>query len=450
MVDWSAFDREIGDAEIVESQNEITRKSRDFYWYSPVLKAKLDDCVADRVVIAKSEADVIGVAHACVRQRIPLTVRGGGTGNYGQAVPVRGGVVLDMTGMGRVLATDGAMVRAEAGAIMKDIDDTLAPDGRELRMHPSTVASASIGGFVGGGAVGVGGITYGRLRDRGNILGVKIVTMEDEPRVIELTGDDVQQVHQAWGTNGIITEVTMPVAPKYDWIEGMAAFETFEQAAGFCQRFGEADGIIKKLDTLLAWPIVSYFKRFNDRLPDGGHIAVFMVAAPYIALFEALVRENAGEVVLLGRLDSDDIDGPPLYEYCWNHTTLYGMRADPAITYIQALFPAGRNLELMSEMRAIFGDEVMIHAEFQRIDGRVLNSALQLVRYTTEERLNEIMDIHVANGVGIANPHTNYLDDSYKRVSLEAQLGLKRRTDPYNLLNPGKIQSEEITEDAAE
>jgi FAD/FMN-containing dehydrogenase len=46
------------------------------------------------------------VAGACARHRVPLTVRGGGTGNYGQCVPLHGGISLDMTGLNRVLAVE--------------------------------------------------------------------------------------------------------------------------------------------------------------------------------------------------------------------------------------------------------------------------------------------------------------------------------------------------------
>ena len=77
----------------------VKQKSRDFFWYSPVLNRQLHQCTADAVISPRDEADVIRVAAACVRHKVPITARGGGTGNYGQAVPLRGGVVLDMTAL---------------------------------------------------------------------------------------------------------------------------------------------------------------------------------------------------------------------------------------------------------------------------------------------------------------------------------------------------------------
>ena len=72
------------------------RRSRDYFWYSPILYETLKDKVADVVVTPRDEAEVVRVAAACAKHRMPLTVRGGATGNYGQCVPLQGGVVLDM------------------------------------------------------------------------------------------------------------------------------------------------------------------------------------------------------------------------------------------------------------------------------------------------------------------------------------------------------------------
>ena len=61
------------------------------------------------------------------------------------------------------------------------------------------------------------------LRDRGNILRLRVVTMEAEPRILELRGADLQKVIHAYGTNGIITELEMPLAPAYRWVDLIVA-----------------------------------------------------------------------------------------------------------------------------------------------------------------------------------------------------------------------------------
>ena len=78
-------------------------------------------------------------------------------------------------------------------------------------MFPSTRGTASIGGFVAGGSGGVGSITWGGLRDFGNVLRLRVLTLEAEPRALELTGEDLHKAVHAYGTNGVITEVEAPL-----------------------------------------------------------------------------------------------------------------------------------------------------------------------------------------------------------------------------------------------
>ena len=141
---------------------------------------------------------MIRVAAACVRHKVPITARGGGTGNYGQAVPLQGGVVLDMTALDTIEWQRPGMLRVGPGRKMIDIDRETRPDGWELRMHPSTKRSATIGGFVAGGSGGVGSVTWGGLREPGNVAAARIVTMEAEPRIIELREAEAQAVNHAY------------------------------------------------------------------------------------------------------------------------------------------------------------------------------------------------------------------------------------------------------------
>jgi FAD/FMN-containing dehydrogenase len=138
--------------------------------------------------------------------------------------------------------------------------------GWELRMAPSTYRTATIGGFIAGGSGGIGSISYGQLRDRGNLHAVRVVTMEDEPRVIELRGDDVHKVNHGYGTNGIITELEIPLGPTYPWAEVIVTFDDFMTAAKFGQALGDSDGLIKKLISINAWPIPSYFAALKNYL----------------------------------------------------------------------------------------------------------------------------------------------------------------------------------------
>jgi FAD/FMN-containing dehydrogenase len=289
-----------------------------------------------------------------------------------------------------------------------------------------------------GGSGGVGSITDGQLRDRGNVNAIRIVTVEEEPRVIELRGDDVHKAAHAWGTSGIITELEIPLGAASPWVDTLVTFPDFMAAVRFGQALGESDGILKKLITPMAWPVTRYFKRLAG-IPEGAHSVMTMVAEPSVEAFGELVRELKGRQGY--RAPAEDFDRtPPLYEYTWNHTTLHAIKIDPAITYLQAIFPPDRDLELVEHLYRHFGDEVMMHLEFMRIGGRVACIGLPLVRFTTEARLNEIMRYHEEHGVTIANPHTYMLEQGGRKVVDAAQVEFKRQVDPFGLLNPGKIR----------
>src|SRR6202166_4826151 len=112
---------DLGDISTVTDPKIVRRRSRDFFWYSPILNEQLDGKSADLIVAPRDEDDVVRVAAACARHRVPMTVRGGGTGNYGQAVPLRGGVLLDVSGLQIIEWIKPGIVRAGAGAKMSAI-----------------------------------------------------------------------------------------------------------------------------------------------------------------------------------------------------------------------------------------------------------------------------------------------------------------------------------------
>src|SRR3984893_15843667 len=153
---------DLGDIPTVTDPKIVRRRSRDFFWYSPILNEQLDGKSADLIVAPRDEAEVVRAAAACARRRVPLTVRAGGTGNYGQAVPLEGGVLLDVTALAAVEWTKPGVMRVGVGAKMNAMDAQLQPSGWELRMHPSTKRTATIGGFVDGGAGGIGSGDYRR------------------------------------------------------------------------------------------------------------------------------------------------------------------------------------------------------------------------------------------------------------------------------------------------
>ncbi|MBS3651289.1 FAD-binding oxidoreductase [Pseudaminobacter sp. 19-2017] len=439
-MDLTALKKELDGTRTEDNPAIVQQKSRDFYWYSPVLKRQLEQVTGDIIVSPKDEAEVIRVLSACYAQGVPVTPRGAGTGNYGQAMPLSGGVVLSLADMNSITEIAPGRVVCGPGAIIADIDRaTRAHSGQELRLHPSTYATASIGGFIAGGSGGVGSINWGGLRDFGNVLRLRVVTMEAEPKVLDLTGEELHKVTHAYGTNGIITEVEMPLTASYDWVDVIVGFDDFADAAHYANALACQDGILTKLITPVAAPAPwLYFKRHQRFLREGQSVVIVMVAPHALDAFLAFTRREKGEVVFDASRVEDKKGLPPAYELAWNHTTLRALRVDPSITYLQSLYPFPNQLELVRRVDAMF-PEVVSHLEFVRFDGNITCFGLPLVKFTTEERLDEIVRTYEDNGCPIFNPHRYTLEEGGMKQTDQIQLAFKRQADPRGLLNPGKM-----------
>src|SRR5580704_15744711 len=99
-------------ARVLTAPAVVDRLSHDFYWYSPVLRPLLAHKTAEVAVQPVSVDEVLAVLRFAGKHEIPLTVRGAGTGNYGQCVPLHGGIVLDLSLMDKLeeITADGVEV----------------------------------------------------------------------------------------------------------------------------------------------------------------------------------------------------------------------------------------------------------------------------------------------------------------------------------------------------
>jgi FAD/FMN-containing dehydrogenase len=434
---------ELPDLDWVSDEGRIARLSQDFNWYSPVLKRQLEGKAAAAAVRPRTEEEIRRLVGVCARLRIPITVRGSGTGNYGQCVPLQGGVLLDMSGYNAFLWARGGAARAQAGIRMWYLEKATRDQGLELRCMPSTYRSATLGGLYGGGFGGIGSINYGPLGSRGNVLGIKAMTIAEEPEIIELRGPEALAMHHVWGTNGLVLEIELAMAPVHDWMETIVTFTSFDAALDFSDVLSRSAGIVKKELAFFASPVPDYIKQLADYLPPGCHACIVLVAESSEAAMLELVAQFGGAVTYRKTAAEVAAGNRTLLEYTWNHTTLHAMRVDKSITYLQSAFTPGQHLEQVRRMEKLLGSEVLMHAEFIRnMDGLMTCTALQLVKFSTEERLQEIMKIHRDNGVRINDPHVFIVEDGRANGELpQPVMDTKKRFDPLGLMNPGKVRA---------
>src|ERR1700686_4512280 len=363
--DIAALSSIIGEeARVVTEPGVVEQLSRDFYWYSPVLRKQLDGKVGEVVVQPLNKEEIQNVLRYCHGRDIAVTTRGAGTGNYGQAIPLHGGVILALMGMDEIEAIQpNGIAVCEPGVRLGVLENEAQKMGWELRCYPSTIAKASLGGFLGGGSGGIGSVAHGNLRDFNTVRALELVTMEAEPRVVFHEGEAVHEILHAWGTNGVITRIWLALAPAVEGSQCVVAFDTFDAAFDFSERIATSPDWKKRLVTTFEWPIPSFFTPVKQYAPEGKSLIFFMIGSEQLATLGSAAREAGGEVTYAGAYLGLRTR-PLLSDYTWNHTTLWAMKTDEAYTYLQCAFDPATVREQLRKLKERFGQEILFHMEF--------------------------------------------------------------------------------------
>lgn len=442
----------VGAADFIGGGESLETLSKDYYWYSPVLKRQLDDKQADMAVRPGSMEELRAVVAACWRARVPVVARGAGTGNYGQCVPLHGGVVVDFSRLDRILSLEAGVARVEAGARLGTIEGEARMAGWELRCMPSTWMKSTMGGFLCGGSGGIGSITWGGLNAPGNVKSVTMMTCEENPRLVRLEEAESLKALHTYGTTGLMVEVEMRLAPRIDYEQLILSSPGWDTLLDWTHEAARRLEWRKRLVTQFEGPIASYFKPLAKYLRAGESVSFILVDR---AQAEAVVADasRAGIGCVFRKPLSDPPRPPFITDYTWNHTTLWAIKADPALTYLQAGF--GPNFrQQFAELRRRFPGEILLHLEWTAGNAKMMrgnsvaNNAeaivvggIPLLFFKSEERLGEILRCCEEIGVFIANPHTFVLEDGGRHPNIADKRAFKAQTDPAALLNPGKMKT---------
>jgi FAD/FMN-containing dehydrogenase len=432
--------RDAPELTLLRGDGELARLSRDFHDYSPLLTPLLTGCRAQLAARPTTVEQVLAVAGACARHAVPLTVRGAGTGNYGQCVPLAGGLVLDLSGLNRLLDLDplSGVLTAEAGCLLGDLETALAPHNRQLRLVPSTVRSATLGGFIAGGSGGLGSLRWGFLRDPGNLLGLEVVTLESRPRLLQLDAAAAAPLNHAYGTNGILTAVRLATAEAVAWRPLVVGFHRWEEAVAAVHEL-PATALLLNALCLLEAPVAA-------RLPwppgcaapaAGEHRLLLFAAADSLEVLPGWLAQRGG--TLRWQEPQEGARGVPLRELSWNHTTLHWRTQVEGWTYLQMLLPEDPT-PLLAAVRRRWGDDVLWHLEGVRQGGAARLAALPLLRWQGLEPLRQLIEQCREGGALLFDPHVLTVEEGGLGVIDADMVAAKAAFDPAGLLNPGKLR----------
>lgn len=221
--------------EIVGKEN-FTDKTIDLvsYSYDASEYRSRPDCA----IWASSTDQVSRILRLADKNRTPIVPRGAGTGLAGLAVPVKAGILLDLSRMNRIIRVSipDRLVVLQPGVVYADLQKALAPDRFFYPPDPASGKICTLGGNVATNAGGLRGAKYGTTRDY--VLALEVVLADGEVMRIGSqtmkcsSGYDLTRLFVgSEGTLGVVTEITLKISPMpKESATAVAAFDRLEDA----------------------------------------------------------------------------------------------------------------------------------------------------------------------------------------------------------------------------
>ncbi len=225
----------------------------------------------DVVVTPNTTEQVSAILRLANRKRIPVTPRGAGTGAAGGALPVKGGICLDMFAMNKILSfdPDDLMVVVEPGVICDALNEFLGKHGFFFPPDPASSAGCTIGGMVNTNAAGNRAIKYGTTRD--HVLWLEVVLPTGDVIITgsktlkSVSGFDLTRlIVGSEGSLGVVTKIGLKITPLPEaYVTSLYVFKTIEEAAKTAVRIrtkGIIPSMLEFMDIMTTKAVLEYIK----------------------------------------------------------------------------------------------------------------------------------------------------------------------------------------------
>ncbi|HLH57030.1 MAG TPA: FAD-linked oxidase C-terminal domain-containing protein [Verrucomicrobiae bacterium] len=247
-----------GLASIFPSDRLLIRAEQLAAYESDALTAFHETPVA--VVIPENEDEVIRVVRFCHKHNLPFVARGSGTSLSGGSLPVRGGIVVALNRMNRILNIDPDLRVAvvEPGVVNTQVSQAAASHGLHYSPDPSSQTICTIGGNVAFNSGGAHCLKYGMTSN--HVLGLRAVLASGE--IVEWGSSSRENVGPDWcglftgneGLFGIVLQITLQLLPRpeyyYTVLAGYASLELAGNAVSAIIGSGLLPGAIEIMDAL--------------------------------------------------------------------------------------------------------------------------------------------------------------------------------------------------------
>jgi glycolate oxidase len=396
------------------------------------------------------------------RNRLPVIPRGAGTGLAGGAVPIRGGLVLDLCRMNKIIAiriADRSVV-LQPGVVYADLENALAPHGYFFPPDPASGKACTLGGNVATNAGGIRGAKYGVTRDY--VMGLEVVLPNGEIMrtgtacIKSSSGYDLTRLFVgSEGTLGVITEIILKISPKplrHQTALGM--FPSLRDAGKAVSDIMHSGIIPSVLEIMDANSIRVLREIASFPLPDAA--AVILTETDGYTKEEtqfqmARILEVFRKNNVTGIEEAASAEGT---ENLWKLRKSVGSAAARLRTNNiseDVAIPISRLPDLLSGISAIVEKHGLPFVIFGHAGDGNIHPRIMYNRSNPEERqkvlsvAEEIFKLSCSlggtltgeHGVGIAKAPFMALE--HDRPALELMRSLKKLIDPNNILNPGKM-----------
>lgn len=435
-----------------------TLEERLCYGYDSTPEAYLPDLVARP---SKTE-EIRKILRLANQHRIPIIPRGAGTGLSGGSLPVKGGVILDLTRMDRILEIDEENLVAvvEPGVITIHLQEEVEKRGLFYPPDPASLKTSTMGGNVAECAGGPRAFKYGVTRDY--VMGLEVVTPTGEvlktggKTVKSVTGYDLTRLYTgSEGTLGVITRIYLRLIPKPETKKTlMVVYGRLDDAAENVTRIIKKGIIPVTLELMDDQTINCVEKHCHLGLPlDAEAILIIEVDGP-MELVEKQAREIAALCRAHGAREVKIAENDQERDEIWSARRAVSaavvqikptkISEDVSVPRSQIPVMVRRLKEIAARYRlnlVIFG-----HAGDGNLHPNILcdkNDSEEMER--VEKAIGELFQAAVDLGGALSGEHgigtmkAPYLKLETGDVGYEAMLAIKQALDPNNILNPGKI-----------
>ncbi len=401
--------------------------------------------IPDAVVRPRDARAVSLVMKLANEHGFPVIPRGAATWGLGGAVPTRGGVVLDMSALDRVLDIDTGRrtVTVEAGAVWGRVIEAARRKGLHIGTYPSSFPAATVGGWIGVGGVGIGTCRYGRI-------GASIASLEavlPDGSIID-TADDFQKFVGTEGIFGIVTKVVLKARPLPDRIVPFSySFPGLGEACPFV-------GLLDRGDVAPEHVMFADRANFEMLRWAGIETGVESALVTVVLAGESAAVEKGGRLLdelakgSGGRRAPDSIADREWRQRSYEFRM---RRAGTGSLPGEVLVPLARWREAMDgTYRLISGHRLNAavigtladRGEFMLMPYYLLDERRQtraLAAMSFNYRLAELALRLGGRPVGQGIYFAFLRDRLYDREEVQRLLDMKRRLDPNGVLNPGKM-----------